>query len=1450
MASTTTNQEIIEAGSVVHTTICYNPFNSIDRQQGEITWREELTLKEALGDLPDDLAWLVLVNGDIKTEEEYDEVYLHANDNLFIQPVPEGGGSGKQILAVVLSVVLAVVAPLAGAALFGSGTLLAAVASGVILAVGGVLISSLVPPPDEISNDGAQDEQTFGLDGPKNTSSENQSVPLVYGTYRVGGNITNIFTEPSETDNQIVRMMSVVSEGQVEEISDFYINGQSSDNYRDIQTSWRRGTLNQSKIEWFDDSIVPVNRNATLTENFTLYTTTQDVNAFRLDIVFPSGLIKFKSSGAREQHEIVLEGHFRKVGDTAWLPLWVVNADGDRIVTRTEQELLNAQAANSAQGGLSGVFINASTGSNNRQRPLVGQAEFIGKQRSTMRRYVEVNDLETAKYEVRIKRVTPISEDDKIVDGVVLSDVNEIRTEDISYRHTAHYGMSIRLTDQLSSLPQISALVKGIRCKHYDFDGNITSTEYTTNPAWIVADLLTNDRYGGGLPIANVDWPRFLEWAEHNVDKDIEFNGVFYDSRTVWDCVQDVMRVSGAQIVRSGTKYTVIIEKEEEPSAMFNNSNILEDSMSINWLPADSRANVVEVRFYDEDEGYKARTVRVVDFEALARGVPERPVSIQAKGITNIDKAYFYANVVLARNKYMKQTVTFDVHNDAITSVVGDVVYIQHDMPQWGFGGRLESGSTDTVIKFDREVEMAAGARYSLIIRHSAVTRATATVIAKSTNLITLDIGEPSETIRRLREPDGSRDTEIRSVVELSSSSSQYSVESSTGINVGDAVELVDVDVLDKIVIDNPTVFKGKEYTLTTPLQAVPEIYAPYAIGRIEQASKRMRISSIDTDSDFVKTVTALEYNPAVYSDPENAEPAPSISALNDSVEPVTNVEFTEDLVVVNGNLEVRLATSWTAVAGSSYGGAQITYYDEEGFIVDSKTVNSDLFTDIRTVEDRERVRVEIWPYGINGQFLEPRRVERHFYRVVGKLADPEPVNNARVIRTSSGVTVAWDFSQELDVVSYEVWFGPNFGSAVSVSENITSNSVFTDKVSIGLNVYHVVAVDSLGNKSTPAVATYEKVPPSPILDFNAVRVGQTIALEWRAVESASFYEIRRGTSWSAGALVTRVDALQFTTPIDHTQENQTFFIKTVDSDGDYSEASSSVTISIRPLALRNILEQENYRGLGFPGGRMGLIEQIDGDLQIESGLSQGEYILPALGDFLNSRVVYDDFITNSVDFQDTWEDADYSWDSPEANARFETVLENQDAIFFKDVSLKDDTPIPGLYDAIPLYGNLNSITSQTTNQTFGSPSFSYGRFQGGLDLTGAANTSYRSTFGTPISDIQMNMWATPLDLTATKFYFRLFAEDNGDGTDIVELFSVGSQFVFRYNSGLGSGSDIIENFTMRPVVNGTYFISFTRLGTTVSCEIYDAIQDITEKKTIVTPVANNFIQFRAQRNV
>mgnify|MGYP001164758926 CR=1 FL=1 len=98
------------------------------------------------------------------------------------------------------------------------------------------------------------------------------------------------------------------------------------------------------------------------------------------------------------------------------------------------------------------------------------------------------------------------------------------------------------------------------------------------------------------------------------------------------------------------------------------------------------------------------------------------------------------ARYFLHFSKYVDRAISFKAGIDAIACQVGDIIDFAHDVPQWGFSGRVVSAASATQITLDRPVTIEAGKTYSLKIKHSDDTIESKTVTngAGSTNVITV----------------------------------------------------------------------------------------------------------------------------------------------------------------------------------------------------------------------------------------------------------------------------------------------------------------------------------------------------------------------------------------------------------------------------------------------------------------------------------------------------------------------------------------------------------------------------------------------------------------------------------------------------------------------------------------------------------------------------------------
>jgi predicted phage tail protein len=690
-------------------------------------------------------AVVVSINGKIVEETDFALTYAQPGDHMVICPIPEGGGSGgrKTVLRLVAMIAVAVVAPYLGPVIAGGlgfatvGFAASAFTLGVTVA-GSLLINALLPPPkpSNTNKDAFESAPSYGIDGAKNTITEGVPVPVAYGKFRQGGNIVDYYTR-NDGNTQYVHALIAASEGQIAGIKDIEINDLSPDKFPIVETEIRTGINNQPRIEWFNQTVVPQSVGSELTNPaYTFYTTSGEVDKFRIDFVLPGGLAFINSqTGSNQQFSVEIEIGYRRVGTTDWIPFGnpasitgyatkyqysYVDGAGTSISELRDTLIAGDTVVDNAIiRTVSGYQVAVGTVVNN---PIYAAGNYFitDSTSSAVRRSVESPVLAEGQYEIRIRR-NPKDMRPEALNTLYVADINEITIDPVNYNYTALLGVRVRLGEQISGLPKITFINEGRIIKVWTSMNEFIYAP-SSNPAWIAWDILTNSRFGGGISESRLDKRKWLEWGQFCFANGLEFNGIFENQSNVWDGLQQVFRVGRAQIVPMGTRYTVAIERAEDPVMVFNVANIVEGSFKQSWLDMSSRANEIDVTYFNKENGYKQETVKVSNI-LQSPNEPQRSSSITLFGVVDKDAAYREGELQLALNKYVTQSVMFSAPTDAIACTVGNVILIQHDMPQWGYGGRLESGSTRSIINVDRPMHFEPASSYALLVQYDSLVR-------------------------------------------------------------------------------------------------------------------------------------------------------------------------------------------------------------------------------------------------------------------------------------------------------------------------------------------------------------------------------------------------------------------------------------------------------------------------------------------------------------------------------------------------------------------------------------------------------------------------------------------------------------------------------------------------------------------------------------------------------
>lgn len=226
-----------------------------------------------------------------------------------------------------------------------------------------------------------------------------------------------------------------------------------------------------------------------------------------------------------------------------------------------------------------------------------------------------------------------------------------------------------------AGFPEISARIRG---RKVPTTSGGTPT-YSTCPAYIIADLIENTRYGLG---ATVNWDDVAALASRNNGtvggETRHVLSVSLDSpATAEQWLLTLCDYASAIPVKEGDTYRLFLDAPGSSVATLTKADIVENSLR--W---DSRApyespTVIEVGYTDTSESPWKDASAFVYATGVEAGTVERRVSKVSKpGIQRYSEAYRYGVQLLNSFQTSDLTVRFDAFDEAIEFLPGDVITV------------------------------------------------------------------------------------------------------------------------------------------------------------------------------------------------------------------------------------------------------------------------------------------------------------------------------------------------------------------------------------------------------------------------------------------------------------------------------------------------------------------------------------------------------------------------------------------------------------------------------------------------------------------------------------------------------------------------------------------------------------------------------------------------------
>ena len=406
-------------------------------------------------------------------------------------------------------------------------------------------------------------------------------------------------------------------------------------------------------------------------------------------------------------------------------------------------------------------------------------------------------DRSTRGYKFSIQKVSLDSASSKIQDQVSFRSWLEIKEERTAYPRTAAVGYALKAhNEHVGGVPTFTSVIKGLLIRvpsNYDqpilkngeidwaelelpesgvhsyvtngyrlqssgtdsvvttlnpkiykqiWDGTFVYS-WTQNPVWIIFDLLTNDTYGLGIPLQNIDKFQFYkiaqycdgvdsqtgQWSgvdgfsdgsyrhkprlqfESNREKLIGINEgiaikerrfildiILSDQQQAMDLLSQICGTIRAILFYSGGKLSLQIDMPDEiPVMIFNESNITPDSSVISGISESEVITGLDVSYVNPSNHYKRETMRVDDPTAIVSlNQIENISSADLPGVTRRSQAMRFAQYMIASSKYIRRKIVFGTDTSAISLTPGDLIAVQQRVlgTAWGYGGRVSANGS------------------------------------------------------------------------------------------------------------------------------------------------------------------------------------------------------------------------------------------------------------------------------------------------------------------------------------------------------------------------------------------------------------------------------------------------------------------------------------------------------------------------------------------------------------------------------------------------------------------------------------------------------------------------------------------------------------------------------------------------------------------------------------
>ena len=970
----------------------------------------------------------------------------------------------------------------------------------------------------------------------------------------------------------------------------------------------------------------------------------------------------------------------------------------------------------------------------------LGDFTISGKQNSQYSRSYRFNlpqkdssDRKPAQWLLRMTRLSGDSHE-RYSANTVLETIYVINSSWLNYPNSALVGVKAN-AENITSIPTRSYLIDGLIIKipsNYNpatntYNGTWDGTfkmAVSSNPAWILYALLTNERWGLGnfIKPEQVNKAKLYEigrYCDEEIDngygkmeKRFSINTQVQERSDAYRLISDISAVFRGMGYWSGGMADFTCDMPTEPSMLYNASNVIDGLFTYSGSSRNDRHSVALVTWNDPEQNYK-QVVEYVEDADLIEKYGIRQAELTAFGCTSRAQAIRAGRWILYTESYESDQITFSVGIDSALVLPGDVIKIQD--PNYAGkrnGGRLaEVGEKYAIL--DAEVELSIS----------------------------------NDTTISMRLPDGT---------------------------------FVERDV---IVSANG---KAKRVEWNDPLTTLPAKNAIWVISEASLVPITARVVNVQQGEDKnTFTITAVSHQPKKYDLIEKGikfeEEKTTFDPLD--ITPPTNVNV-EEVSTSIGLGYISSVLKITFLAGRNCMSHELQYRRENS---DNDTDWVTIQTKSKSFEIGD-IQKGTYHFILRGVGLMGNKTENveFYYLATGKYATPLDVKSFQVIKRPSYLEVRWEPVEE--AMAYEVRCGNTWDDAEVLISSFSGTSFVTYQYEAGTYNYHIRSISSAGNYSPNVTTyeLVLAAPATPV-DLVAVVAQGRIDFKWKAnqEDDLSHYELREGQSWDTGTKVAESKVSQTSIPAGSKAQRR-FWLKAIMLPKIYSDNASWVEINVENDETRNIVITHNARNFDWNSNMVNMMKSGD-DIVMNSDTARSEYIARMdLGEKLTAQNTFTtvvNAVVKSSSDTETWDTASFPWSSEEALRGWRLQgdsasvgYENQIARY---IGLTHEIDAWGFEDTLNSENKIAPLSSQHV-------SYAWGRYTKGLNMDGQTGVTWSSPILSEAdgSQFKMSFWIKAIDMPNTSVMYMIMSLGNSENSLKIHFSANDGSYFLSSNDG------------------------------------------------------------------